>query len=311
MPIIPMRYSMELRQFRYFIAVAEELSFSKGARRVNVSQPPLSRQIANLEGELGTRLLDRNKHGVRLTDSGKVFYAEAIKTLAAVDRAVDATQRAARGQSGSLALGFGGSAAYTFAPSLLRHFRDVYPGVELSLHNLPMTSQLDALKEQTIDIGFLMKPVQDTAFHSESVLRDSLVVAIPSRHALTKLSKVGLKTLEPYPLVMFPRSGGLGFYSHVVGICKTAGFVPTIAQEVAPMESVIGLVAAGVGIAIVPSVARRLRITGVEYRPIRERYAYTEFAIAWRKDNLSPVVEAFINLLRKKSHSRSRGGGVI
>ena len=114
---------MELRQLRYFIAIAEELSFSKGARRAGVSQPPLSRQIANLEAELGARLLDRNKHSVRLTESGKVFYAEAIKTLAALERTVHMTQRAARGQTGSLALGFGGSAAYTFAPSALRKFR--------------------------------------------------------------------------------------------------------------------------------------------------------------------------------------------
>jgi LysR family transcriptional regulator, benzoate and cis,cis-muconate-responsive activator of ben and cat genes len=297
---------MELRQLRYFIAVAEELSFSKGARRSGVSQPPLSRQIANLEAELGTRLLDRSKHGVRLTDTGKVCYAEALKTLAAVDRTIDATQRAARGQSGSLALGFGGSAAYTFAPSLLRRFRELYPAVELSLHNLPMTSQLDALREQTIDLGFLMRPLLDNAFHSELVLRDPLVVAVPSGHALTKMPKLGLKALEPYPLVTFPRSSGLGFYSHVMAICKKADFVPTIAQEVAPMESVIGLVAAGVGIAVVPSVARRLRITGVEYRPFRERYAVMEFAIAWRKDNLSPVVGAFIELVRKQSRRRGR-----
>ena len=299
---------MELRQLRYFIAVAEELSFSKGAKRAGVSQPPLSRQIANLEAELGTRLLDRSKHGVRITDSGKVFYNEALKTLAALERAVRATQRAARGQSGSLALGFGGSAAYTFAPSLLRRYRELYPGVELSLHNLPMTSQLEALREQTIDIGFLMKPVQDTAFNSEAVLRDPLVVAVPSGHVLAKMSKVGLKALEPYPLVMFPRSGGLGFYSHVIAICKKADFVPTIAQETAPMESVIGLVAAGVGIAVVPSVARRLRIAGVEYRPFRERYAFMDFAIAWRKDNLSPVVGAFIELVRKKSRLRRKDG---
>ncbi len=146
---------MELRQLRYFIAVAEELSFSKGARRSGVSQPPLSRQIANLEAELGTRLLDRSKHGVRLTDSGKVCYAEALKALAAVDRTIDATQRAARGQSGSLAFGSEARPPTRSPPSLLRRFLgELYPAVELSLHNLPMTSQLDALREQTIDLGF-------------------------------------------------------------------------------------------------------------------------------------------------------------
>jgi LysR family transcriptional regulator, benzoate and cis,cis-muconate-responsive activator of ben and cat genes len=288
---------MELRQLRYFIAVAEELSFSKGAQRAGVSQPPLSRQIANLEAELGARLLDRDKHSVRLTEAGKVYYAEAVKTLAAVDRTVHMTQRAARGLTGSLSLGFGGSAAYTFAPSALRKFRDLYPGVELSLHNTPMTSQLDKLKEQSTDVGFVMLPVQDKTLQTRLLLRDPLVVVAPVGHPLTKSKTVGLRAIEPYELIMFPRGGGFGFFSHIIAMCKKAGFVPTVAQEVAPMESVIGLVAAGVGISVVPSVAKRLLITGVEYRPLNEDYAVMEFAMAWRKNNTSPVVRAFVDLM--------------
>jgi DNA-binding transcriptional LysR family regulator len=295
---------MEHRQLRYFVAVAEELSFSRGAARAGVSQPPLSRQIANLEAELGTRLLDRNKHGVRLTESGKVFYAEAIKTLAAIERTVHMTQRAARGQTGSLSLGFGGSAAYTFAPSVLRKFRDLYPGVELSLHNTPMTLQLDRLKEQAIDVGFLMLPMHDKALQTRLLLRDPLVVAVPAGHPLTKSRTVGLRAIEPYDLIMFPRAGGFGFFSHIMAICKKAGFVPTVAQEVAPMESVIGLVAAGVGISVVPSVAKRLLITGVKYLPLQESYAVMEFAVAWRKDNTSPVVRAFVDLMAEMKPRR-------
>jgi LysR family transcriptional regulator, benzoate and cis,cis-muconate-responsive activator of ben and cat genes len=296
---------MEHRQLRYFIAVAEELSFSRAAAKVGVSQPPLSRQIANLEAELGTRLLDRDKHGVRLTESGKVFHAEATKTLAALARTIHMTQRAARGQTGSLSLGFGGSAAYTFAPSALRKFRDLYPGVELSLHSTPMTSQLEQLREQSIDVGFLMLPVHDKTFHTRLLLSDPLVVAAPVGHPLTRFKKIGLRAIEPYGLIMFPRAGGFGFFSHIVAICKRAGFVPTVAQEVGPMESVIGLVAAGVGISVVPSVAKRLRITGVEYRPLRESYAVMEFAMAWRRDNTSPVVRAFVDLMAELKPGRS------
>lgn len=298
---------MELRQLRYFIAVAEELSFSRGATRVGISQPPLSRQIANLEAELGTRLLDRDKHGVRLTEAGRIFYAEAVKSLAAIDRTVHMTQRAAKGQTGSLALGFGGSAAYTFAPAALRQFRTLYPNVELSLHNTPMTAQLESLKDQSIDVGFLMLPVHDDTLHTALLMRDPLVVAVPSRHPLTKSKVLSLSSVEPYELIMLPRSGGFGFFSLVTTICRKAGFVPAIAQEVTPIESVIGLVAAGVGIAIVPSVAKRLRITGVEYVPLRERYAVMEFALAWRKDNTSSVVHAFIDLVMKmKPDGRKR-----
>ena len=295
---------MEFRQLRYFVAVADELSFSRGAAKAGISQPPLSRQIANLEAELGTRLLDRNKHGVRLTESGKVFYAEAIKTLAAVERTVHLTHRAAKGQTGSLSLGFGGSAAYTFAPSALRKFRDLYPGVELSLHSTPMTSQLEGLKEQSIDVGFLMLPVHDRSFQTKLLLRDPLVVAAPAGHPLTKSKTIGLRAIEPYEIIMFPRAGGFGFFSHIMAICKRAGFVPTVAQEVAPMESVIGLVAAGVGISVVPSVAMRLRITGVEYRPLLENYAVMEFAMAWRRDNTSPVVRAFVDLMAEMKPGR-------
>ena len=292
---------MELRQLRYFVAVAEELSFHRGAERVGISQPPLSRQIANLEAELGTRLLDRSRHNVALTETGKVFYAEGIKVLAALDRAVDATQRSAKGQRGSLTLGFGGSATYAVVPKLLRRFRSLFPDVELSLHVLPMADQLDALREQLIDIGFHIVPVRDERFHSRRILRDPLVVAVPSGHPLAGKSKIGLRALESYEFVMLSRSGGgLAFYAQLMRICRRAGFVPIIGREVTPMESVVGLVAADVGIAIVPSTAQqRLRIANVEYRPLRERYAVMEFAIVWRKDNTSPVVAAFVELASK------------
>lgn len=290
---------MELRQLRYFMAVSEELSFIRGAARVGVSQPPLSRQIANLESELGVRLLDRNKHGVALTEAGRVFYTEVQGTLSSLDRAVKAALRAAKGQVGSLSLGFGGSAAYTFTPRLLRRFRELYPGVELSLHNVPMTSQFDALNEKRIDIAFLMLPVADERLATKVLLRDPLNVALPSGHPLCKRKVISLAALEPYDFVVFPRTGGLGFYRQVMELCTKAGFIPKIVQEMAPMESLIGLVGAGVGISIVPSVARKLRIADVEYRPIQERHAVVDFAMAWRRDNTAPVVRAFVDLVDK------------
>lgn len=295
---------MEFRQLRYFIAVAKELSFSRGAVKAGVSQPPLSRQIANLEAELGARLFNRNKHGVKLTEAGRVFYGEALKTLAASERAIHMTQRAAKGQSGSLSLGFGGSAAYTLAPSILRQFRSLHPDVELSLHNLPMTAQMDSLRDETIDIGFLMLPVHDERFETKLLMRDPLVVAVPTGHPLRKHKSISLRSIEPFELISFTRTGGFGFFSHVLTICRKAGFVPVITQEVATMEAVIGLVAAAVGISVVPSMAKRLRISGVEYISLRETYAVMEFAMAWRADNTSPVVRAFIELVGKSVSNR-------
>lgn len=295
---------LELRQIRYFIAVAEELSFVRGAARIGISQPPLSRQIANLEIELGTRLFDRSKHGVAMTDAGRVFYSEVRRTLVSLDSAVKATLRAAKGQVGSLSLGFGGSAAYTFTPNLLRRFRQVFPGVELSLHNLPMTSQLEALNDKRIDIGFLVLPVRDEGVATELLLRDPLTVALPSDHPLCKHKRVSLSALAPYDFVVFPRTGGLGFYSKVMELCTKAGFTPNIVQEMAPMESLIGLVGAGVGVSIVPSVARKLRIEEIEYRPISERYAVVDFVMAWREDDTSAVVRAFVDLVREWKRNR-------
>lgn len=182
------------------------------------------------------------------------------------------------------------------APSLLRRFRSLYPGVELSLHHLPMTAQMERLSDQTIDIGFVMLPVHDERYETRLMMRNPLVVAVPTGHPLKRKKSISLKSIEPYDLIMFTRTGGLGFFSHVLAMSRKAGFVPTIAQEVATMEAVIGLVAADVGISVVPSIAKQLRIAGVEYLPLREGYAAMEFAIAWRKDNASPVVRAFVEL---------------
>jgi DNA-binding transcriptional LysR family regulator len=175
----------------------------------------------------------------------------------------------------------------------------LYPGVELSLHSVPISSQFDALNEKRIDIAFLMLPVGDEKIATKVLLRDPLNVALPSGHPLCKRNVIPLAALEPYDFVVFPRTGGLGFYRRVMELCTTAGFIPKIVQEMTPMESLIGLVSAGVGISIVPSVARQLRIADVEYRRIRESHAVVDFVMAWRRDDASPVVRAFVDLVDK------------
>lgn len=288
---------MELRQLRYFMAVAEELSFVRAAKRVGISQPPLSRQIANLEAKIGTPLFNRNKHGVTITEAGIVLHQELQDALPRLDGAIKAAQRAAKGQIGTLTLGFGGSAVYTFTPALLRRFRRNFPDVELTLRNVPVTSQLDALLDQRIDIGFIILPVDNDAIATKILLRDKLTVALPSGHPLTRRKTVSVDELSDLDFLVFPRSRNFGFYNKVIDLCTKAGFMPNIVQEISPLESQIGLVAAGVGVAIVPSVAQKFRLTEVEFRPLRERAAYVEFAMAWRKTNASPAVRAFIDVV--------------
>ena len=290
---------MELRQLRYFMAVAEELSFVRAAKRVGISQPPLSRQIANLEAEIGTTLFNRNKHGVTITEAGTALHQELREILPRLEGAIKTTQRAAKGQVGTLALGFGGSAVYTFTPALLRHFRRNFPDVELSLRNVPVTSQLDALLDQCIDIGFIILPVDNDAIATRVLLRDKLTVALPSGHPLTRQKTISVNELSGSDFLVFPRSRNFGFYNKVIDLCTHAGFMPNIVQDISPLESQIGLVAAGVGVAIVPSVAQKFRLTEVEFRPLRERTAYVEFAMAWRKSNTSPAVRAFIEVVSK------------
>jgi DNA-binding transcriptional LysR family regulator len=290
---------MELRQLRYFLAVAEELSFSRAAKRTGVSQPPLSRQIANLEAELRVRLFDRSKHSVSLTETGKVFYVEAAKSLAAINRAVQIAQSSAKGRTGSLTFGFGGSAAYTLAPPFLRQFRRNFPGVELHLQSISTAKQLDALRKQVIDVGFVIAPVGDDTIAEEIIARDPLMVALPLGHPLASQRSVSLKSLETYEFVGLPGSPPLNFFTSHTQPPREAGFLPLIVQQAETMEVLLGLVAAGIGISIVPSVARRSRITDVEYLPIEDASAFVDFAIVWRKENQSPVLTEFVALIRE------------
>ena len=290
---------MELRQLRYFVAVAEELSFSRAAKRIHISQPPLSRQVSGLERELGVRLLERNHHSVSLTAAGAVFLHHARDVLSGVENAASTARRAAQGEIGSLALGFGGSAAYAFMPAILRQFRDRYPAVKVSLDQLALIDQIDALRSGRIDIGLVLLPYEDRTIRFEPMMRDRLVVAVASDHRLAQLSGVRLKELKSFDFVGFSRSGRFGYHAHTLDLCRRAGFLPRLVKETAPMVSVIGLVASGLGIAIVPSMAQRLHISDVRYIPIKDRHAHMDFAFAWHKDNASPVVPAFMAVARE------------
>jgi DNA-binding transcriptional LysR family regulator len=297
---------MELRQLRYFLAVAEELNFSRAARRTGVSQPPLSRQIANLEAELGARLFDRSKHSVSLTETGKVFYAEVVKSLAAVNKAVQMAQGAAKGRTGSLTFGFGGSAAYTLAPPLLRQFRRNFPDVELQLHSVSMAKQLDALRNQVIDVGFVIAPAGDDAIAEEIIARDPLVVAMPLGHPLATQPSISLNSLATCEFVTLPGLTTFGLFTSRAQRSRRTEFLPLIVQQAETMEVLLGLVAAGIGISIVPSVARRSRIMDVEYRPIEDTSAFVEFAIAWRRQNRSPILKELVDLIRANKQKTLR-----
>ena len=279
--------------------MAEELSYSRAAARIHVSQPSLSRQVAALEAEIGVALLDRDKHRVSLTAAGRAYLERARELLGGLDEAAELARRTAQGQVGRLALGFGGSAAYTLMPAVLRRFRARSPEVEVTLQQLPLTAQLDALREGRVDVGFLLLPVDDPAVRTERLMRDRMVAAVPSDHALARRREVALRSLSDEAFVAFPREGGLGYRDRMVELCLKAGFTPRIVREAAPLESIVGFVASGAGIALLPAMARRLRVADVIYVPVTERFAFMDFALAWRPDAKMPAIDAFLATSRE------------
>jgi DNA-binding transcriptional LysR family regulator len=286
---------MDFRRMRYFAAVAETLSFTAAARRLRVSQPPVTRQIALLEEEIGLQLLRRTKRHVELTDAGRVFHDRVCRLFAAVDAAVASARHAARGETGTLRLGYGGASVYLL-PDVLRSFRKSFPGVELVLSPLNLGYQLTAVRDGEIDIGLVVQPVDDALLETQPFAAERLMVALPANHPFRDRAALNLSELQGERFVMVPWRKGHGFGRLIMRVCGRAGFVPTIEQEAEPMDSVLGLVSAGVGIALVPALYTRLPVPKVVYKPLHDRFAIADIALAWRSDDASPVRRAFIDI---------------
>lgn len=290
---------MELRHLRYFIAVAEELHFGRAADRVGIAQPPLSKQIQQLEDEIGVKLFKRTKRSVSLTHAGETFLKEARQALELSERAVRSARRADRGEIGRLVVSFVGSATYSFLPYALRFFRNRFPHVELVLLELTTYEQLDALRRKAVDAAFVRKPIKDDDLFIETLFQEPLIVALPGGHALASRTSIPLQMLAPEGFVMFSRQQGTTFHDQVVSLCHQAGFSPDVVQEAVQIPTVLGLVSAGMGITLVPASVRKLRLAGVVYRNLAEVDRTTELAMAWRRDDESPVLSAFLNVTRE------------
>jgi len=290
---------VELRQLRYFVAVAEERSFSRAARRVHISQPPLSRQVALLEQRLDVQLLNRTTHEVSLTKAGEAFLAEARQLLSLSAKAGEVARRASRGETGRIRIGFIGAALYSFLPRLLREYRQRYPDVEISLSQLTIAQQGEALVNREIDVGVIRQHLADDALQTWCVLKEPFVVALPLDHPLARREKVMLKSLAREPFVFFNRRDAPVVYDQTLRICEHAGFSPHIVQEARPMATVIGLVAAGLGVSIVPTSMQRINIEHVAYRPLSGTRAVNEFVIAWHREHRSPVLDRFLAMAKE------------
>ncbi len=289
---------MELRRLRYFLAVAEEQNFSRAAERLRMAQPPLSDQIKRLEKDLEVRLFDRTSRGARLTAAGRLLLVEARRILAQADRTSEMIRRVGNGEVGRLTLGFVPSASNAVLPPLLREFRERYPDVQLFLQEMNPDRLVQGLYEGGIDASFFYLPFEDATLAHRPVSREPLVVALPETHALSGEEEVDLRDLAGEPFVLPARYGMPGLYGQVMEACRESGFVPEAVQkEVWLMQTIVGLVAGGIGVALVPASLQNLRRIGVVYKGIRDSPPTVEMAIVWRCGDASAVLRAFLGIV--------------
>ena len=295
--------NLELRQLRYFVAVAEELHFGRAARRLHMTQPPLSQTILALEELLGAPLFVRSRREVSLAPAGLALLPEARRMLAQAQQLPELARRAAQGEAGRLVLAFVSSADYSVLPPFLRAYRAAFPQVKISLREATSDMQLDQLLHGRIDAGLLIAPLSDRAridLDYLPVLSEPLILAAPSG-SLEGAAPVRLKALPPLPLIIFPRAIAPALHDTILGVFRAAGVTPEIGQEAIQMQTIVGLVSAGMGIALVPQSVSNLMRPGVEYRSLADPAPLVETGLAWRRDNTSPVLQGFLELLRKKT----------
>jgi DNA-binding transcriptional LysR family regulator len=298
---------MELRHLRYFVAVAEELHFGRAAQKLHLSQPPLSMQIKALEAEVGGALLLRTQRRVQLTAAGEVFLKEAREILARVHAAVEAARRAARGETGELTVGFVSIADYNILPHALRQFRIGNPDIRLVLREATTDVQMRELGEGRMDVGFVVLPVEDERIRALPLLREPLVAALPERHPLARgRGALALHRLADSPFILIPRHMAPRLHDDMLQFCRQAGFSPRVEQEAVQMQTIVSLVSAGLGVALIPESMRHLGRTGVVYRQLRERSPLTEIALAWRARDSRPALGRFVDAVRAVAPAAQR-----
>jgi len=295
---------MELRHLRSFLAVADTLNFREAAKHVHITQSALSRQIQQLEETLGVDLFDRSRRTVELTAAGRAFLPEAQRTLARAEQAERTAQRAARGEVGRLVIGFVGPAIYDTLPHIIRAFRAAAPDVELVLREMRTHAQRDALRQGTIDVALAGLHPKSAELVSESVGRDAVMIALPADHRLAGADAVDLADLADDPFIIFERAFEPELFDALTALCHRAGFSPQIAQQANRIFVILGLVAAGLGVAFAPrSVKRAFSTQEVIFKPLDNMTPTPPLRMVWRADNDSPVLSAFLATARRVASS--------
>jgi DNA-binding transcriptional LysR family regulator len=287
----------DLGQLRCFVAVAEELHFGRAAARLNMTQPPLSRQIQVLEHILEVKVLERTSRAVRLTPAGRNFLPEAKRILNLAEGAAQVARRIAAGKSGSIKLGFTATTAYSYLPKLMTACRKKLPDVDFSLHEMVSGEQFEALTSGALDVGLLRPPIARPDFISRRVATEGLLAAVPEKHPLASERFIAMKDFDNQPFIMYLPFESRYFYDLLVAQFARADILPRYVQHLSQVHSVLAMVRAGQGLAIVPAAAGSLNVSGVALRPLKlPSPTPVELFMTWRREDSNPLIPALVEL---------------
>lgn len=293
-----MSQEIELRHFRYFLAVAETLHFSRAAERLGIAQPPLSQQIRRLEKLLGHALFDRTTRGVRLTVAGQLLAERARSTIEKVQDDLAQVRRLGRGEEGTLTVGFSGSIMFTNLPAAIKRYRRRYPRVELRLREMVTSAQIPALLNRTLDLGFLRDGDPTAGIETSTLLKERYVAVLPDWHVLAGKRSLQVLDLKDESFILFARSIGPLAFDRTIACCQKVGFLPQIVQEASQWSTVVRLVAAGVGVSLLPACIGKVALAGVVYRDIHTA-CRTTVDLGVREGADQAIAKNFIEIARK------------
>lgn len=293
---------LDIRKMRYFITVAEELNFSRAAERLRMAQPPLSQEIRKLEEELGVQLFYRTKRKVELTNAGKIFLDGVRQIMLQVEKTIRETQLADEGKIGQLTVGFVDSTEIVI--EILKKFRERFPKIQLVLREMTTEQQLKALYEKEIQIGFFRTKQNNGILSSEVCSEESLRLVLPQNHPLASLAEVSLQLLVDEPFIMFPRHLGPDFYDFITSYFSEQGVNLNVVQEAIQMQTIVNLVAIGMGISVVPSSVETYKQYGVIYKKFKETPPKINLYVGWRQDEKSAIINQFLTIVREVYSTR-------
>jgi DNA-binding transcriptional LysR family regulator len=291
---------IELKQLQYFLVVADELHFGRAATRLHITQSPLSRQIQLLEYTLQFQLFRRTNRSVQLTPAGHAFRAEARHLLAQAENAVSVARRHSQGQAGVLKMGFTAGSSYRHLPRMLEKAGSALKDVEIVLEEMVTVQQVEALKSNQIDFGLGRQPPNHQQTEGISIAREALRLAVPSAHRFARKASVALGSLQSEPIITFSPKDGFYFYALIDSIFRRNNMQPTYVQHVSQIHSILALVSAGLGVALVPETAEALHFENVRFKKLDMPPVHADLYLIWRKNNENPAVQAFIRLMRKR-----------